>query len=193
MRCPSSVIRSAWLDKLPQKDGTILDIGANIGLTSIYLSKKHPEKKIFAIEPDLSNSGLLLLNVSGIANMTPRNFAIWGDRVDSLFIPPSTSEWGRQTHTDKSNDSQEVKAIRVDDFMAAHRINNISILKMDVEGAEFNIFSKNPQPWLKKVESIVIELHESMARGCTKAFSDSIAADFHPVATTSELVLGARR
>lgn len=182
------------LSALPSQKGVILDIGANIGLTSIYLSKKHPDKKIFSIEPDLSNYGIMCLNVSRISNIIPINIAIYGDSVNTLYIPQSGfSEWAKQTHTEKSYNAQEVLSCRIDDFLAKHAIDTIFILKIDVEGAESNIFLKNPQKWLNKVKAIIIELHESIAPGCTKIFRDAISQDFIEIASTQELTLVSRQ
>src|ERR1700754_950801 len=49
----------------------ILDLGANIGLASLYFAKNWPNATIVAIEPDESNYNLMLKNVSGIANVHP--------------------------------------------------------------------------------------------------------------------------
>jgi len=64
--------------------------------------------------------------------------------------------------------------------------------KMDIEGAELNVFEKSPQHWIEKVNSIVIELHESFAPGCSQTFDAAIAGEFHTIAETRELKLVSR-
>ncbi|MDR0379860.1 MAG: FkbM family methyltransferase, partial [Candidatus Accumulibacter sp.] len=182
------------LDKIEVQDGEIFDVGANIGLTSLYLARKYPEKKIYAIEPDQSNFGLLCLNVSKVANIIPVNCAVWGDKTHSLFIPDDNSEeYARRTHVKETHGSQKVRAMRIDELMEKYAVEKISILKMDAEGAEQNIFSNNPQQWLNRVSSIVIELHEAIVPGSTKAFRDAIEPCFAEIATTRELTLVSRK
>lgn len=182
------------VDQLARTDGAIFDLGANIGLTSLYLGLKFPDKTILAVEPDLANFGLLCINVSGVDNVVPCNCAVWGDKAGRLFIPrEGVSEWGRRTHTSKAAGAQEVKAVRVDELMAMNAVEAVSILKMDVEGAELNIFAKNPQAWIDRVQAIVVELHEDAAPGCTQVFKEAIADRFHEVASTRELTLVSRQ
>lgn len=50
--------------KLVPKNGIFIDIGANVGINSIFLSKKIEQTKIFAIEPHPINFNLLKKNIS---------------------------------------------------------------------------------------------------------------------------------
>jgi FkbM family methyltransferase len=53
-----------WIDRSFRSDDTIFDIGANIGLYSLYAALRHPGIRIVAFEPEYSNAHLLRDNVT---------------------------------------------------------------------------------------------------------------------------------
>jgi hypothetical protein len=53
--------------------------------------------------------------------------------------------------------------------MKEQGIDYIDILKIDIEGAEREIF-RDPSSWIEKVDSLIIELHECMKPGCYRSF-----------------------
>ena len=54
-------------------------------------------------------------------------------------------------------------------LLLAHPDNKIDILKIDIEGAEKEVFSDNIDGWLKKTKLVIIELHEESKPGCINA------------------------
>jgi FkbM family methyltransferase len=145
----------------------IVDAGANIGLASIYYAMAYPKARIVAIEPESSNFELLKENVKNYSNIYCENAGLW-DKSTYLKI---YNPYG-QKHSftvEESNDPQGIKAITVDDVMNQHDFPFIDILKVDIEGAEKEVFSGHPG-WIKKVGMIVIELHDKERVGCNRAF-----------------------
>ncbi len=65
--------------------------------------------------------------------------------------------------------SDEVNGITVDKIMKDFNLKKIDILKIDIEGAEKEVF-QDTSFWIKKVNSIVIELHEDLKPGCSRSF-----------------------
>jgi hypothetical protein len=61
------------------------------------------------------------------------------------------------------------KTITIDKIMNDFKIEEIDILKMDIEGAEKEVFN-NSRRWIQKVNAIVVELHERFKFGCNRAF-----------------------
>ena len=53
-------------------------------------------------------------------------------------------------------------------------LEQIDLLKLDIETAERELFSKNYQAWLPKTKAIVIELHDWITPGCSKPFFKAI-------------------
>ena len=57
----------------------------------------------------------------------------------------------------------------VDTLMKEHGIDHIDILKIDIEGAEKEVF-RDPSAWIGKVDALIVELHERMKLGCNRSF-----------------------
>jgi len=62
-----------------------------------------------------------------------------------------------------------VAAMTVDRIMRDYALEKIDILKVDIEGAEREVFSCT-SAWLDKVDAIIIELHDRMKAGCSRSF-----------------------
>ncbi len=157
----------------------IVDAGANIGLASIYFANKYPEVKIIAIEPEQSNFELLKENVAPYANIIPHQAALWHKNEEIDLVDPGRGKWGFMTQNKESekNPSETpqsaichtVKAVTVDRLMDEYALDRINILKIDIEGAEKEVFS-NTASWIDKVDSVVIELHDRIRPGCLDSF-----------------------
>jgi len=68
-----------------------------------------------------------------------------------------------------------VPAITMTEIIDKYNIQRIDILKIDIEGAEKELFSYNYESWLPKVRCIVIELHDLYRPGCATAFFKAIS------------------
>lgn len=62
-----------------------------------------------------------------------------------------------------------VAAMTIDKIMKDYNIEKIDILKIDIEGAEREVFS-DTSSWLERVDSIIVELHERMKTECNRSF-----------------------
>lgn len=154
----------------------IVDAGANIGLASIYFANRFPEAKIIAIEPEKSNYDLLEKNVSPYKNVVPVQAALWHEDCVINLVDPALGNSGFMTQTTDNTENalcnnilHEVKAMTVDTLMKDHGFPHIDILKMDIEGAELEVFSTS-STWIDKVDALIVELHERMKPGCNRSF-----------------------
>lgn len=157
----------------------IIDAGGNVGYTAVYLASKYPEAKIVTIEPDNQNYDILLENIKDYPNIIPVRAALWGYPKNMVVCKDNgLGEWGRQTfeYTDNNQNGLEdtVKSVTVSQLMSAFDMPIIDILKIDIEGAEKNVFSSGIDAWLPKVRLMAIELHDRMVPGCTEAFASAI-------------------
>jgi FkbM family methyltransferase len=159
--------------------GVIIDAGANVGLASIYFANRYPAAKIIAIEPENSNFVLLRENVAPYANIIPLQAALWHKNEEIDLVDPGRGKWGFVTQNRESEPNpaetspsaicHTVKAVTVDRLMAEYALDRINILKIDIEGAEKEVFS-NTVSWIDKVDCIVIELHDRLRPGCLDSF-----------------------
>jgi FkbM family methyltransferase len=156
-----------------EQPGVILDAGANIGLASIYFANKFPSARIIAVEPESSNYSLLKKNVLPYERIAPLQCALWGENSRIKLIDPGFGKWGFQTHASEQAKPtavrDEVEAVTVDRIMRDHGIEFIDVLKMDIEGAEKEVF-ENAAAWIDKVGILIVELHERLKLGCNRSF-----------------------
>ncbi len=157
---------------------TILDAGANIGLAAIYFANRFPNAKIVAIEPEESNFVLLKKNVAPYTNIYPVQAALWSEKSRISLVDPGLGKWGFQTQSSGVTDESalsaatlchEVDATTVEDLMHDHDIEFIDILKIDIEGAEREVFH-DPSKWINSVGMLIIELHDWLKPGCNRSF-----------------------
>ena len=136
----------------------IMDAGANIGLASLYFLRLHPTTRVLAIEPSHSNFAIMTKNLAPFASRcTLLRAAVWREpgMVKLQFEAVPKQEWAIQVRAD---DNGDVPAFDVGTLIKQHGISHLSLLKMDVEGAEEEIFSADIS-WLAQVETMAIELH----------------------------------
>lgn len=181
------------LDDLPDAE-LIIDCGANVGFSSAYFLSRFPRSKVVAVEPDPENFAAM-----------ERNLAPFAERVTALCTGVWSSECGLVLCTDGFGDDREwartVRAAHHDEkpMMAATDIGTlfktgsscrISILKIDIEGSELEVFSSGSTEWLEYVDNIVIELH---GKECERVFMDAIAGRGFEISRCDELTVCKRR
>lgn len=153
----------------------IVDAGANIGLASIYFSNKFPDAKIIAIEPEKSNLEVLKRNIAPYGNVILVCGALWHENTRVNLVDPCIGKWGFMTQAQDDADERyggfvhEVQGMTVDTIMKEQGIDHIDILKIDIEGAEKEVF-EDPSSWIEKVDTLIIELHERIKPGCNRSF-----------------------
>jgi len=153
----------------------IVDAGANIGLAAIYFANKYPDAKIIAIEPENSNFELLKNNTELYPGIIPEQAALWHVNEDINVIDAGYGKWGFMTEMKNSQEKlpgricHAVAGMTVDRIMRDYALEKIDILKVDIEGAEREVFSST-SAWLDKVDAIIIELHDRMKAGCSRSF-----------------------
>ena len=155
-------------DFIPQNNQFILDIGANQGYYSLKTKNHAPNCKIIAFEPNPLMYEALLKNIisNNVQMLESENVAIADkDGFINLEIVPQIGAIGgksvripeRKWMKDEFIHNITVKALGLDTVFTKYNINKVDILKLDVEGMEFEILSNCHN--LDKVERLVIEYH----------------------------------
>jgi FkbM family methyltransferase len=156
-------LKEIFIDKIYElklcEEPYIIDCGANIGLSVIYLKKLFPQAEILAFEPDETNFDLLKRNVAsfGYSNVIMNTEAVWNENTTLLFS--NESSMGSKIEMEASNSTREVKAIRLKDFLNR----SIDFLKIDIEGAE-NIVLNDIADNLHFVKNMFLEYHGTFAQ-----------------------------
>lgn len=159
---------------LAKEPKVIIDAGANVGYASAFYALQFPKAKIIAIEPERANFNLLKQNVSMFPNVSLLNAAIWPTSGEVNLLDPGMGSWGFEASdlAGGRNDVPslgKVRAVTVDEIMAEFSLPYVDILKVDIEGGEKMLFADSPA-WLKRVGSVVIELHDQRQVGCSRNF-----------------------
>lgn len=142
----------------------ILDIGANVGVVSIFLAKQLPNCTIYAYEPATLNFNRLCANLelNGITNVVPVNKAVTADGRD-ISIHYNTDNLGGASAFVGIPPWQYVEpvpSVTLQGILDEHGIDRVALLKMDVEGAEHEILA-NCGDLLDRVDFLAMEAHFS--------------------------------
>jgi FkbM family methyltransferase len=155
-------IASYHLDELIFQPGdVILDIGAHVGVMSIYLAKKWPETHIIAVEPHPANYDNLCRNIEAnhVRNITVYRRAI-ADETGTLTLRGNhTQNTGGMGVCNVSGESVTVPSITLHDLLLPLNIDRIALLKMDCEGAEYQVLESSAT-LLNRVDRLIGEFHE---------------------------------
>jgi FkbM family methyltransferase len=154
---------------------TVVDLGANIGLSALYFKSKYPNATVIAVEAEKNNYDVMLKNVTGLPEVHCLHNAIWSSSKSLNIHQTSYGEYGFVVNDEKEDEFESVKAITMDDLIEKYQLKKIDILKIDIEGSEKELFSGNYAAWLPLVRCIVIELHDWFKPGCASAFFKAIS------------------
>lgn len=171
-------------------DGAVvLDCGANVGYSAIYFLSRFPTCRVIALEPDPGNLTALRENLSPYGNRaTVIGAAVWS-RCGRLSMLEGGyrdgREWTRQVRETQPGEAGLIEAVDMPALLDRAGSDRISLLKMDIEGAEAVIFAEPTDAWLPRIDTLAIELHDDSQFGpATPIFEQAIrAARFHVVRT----------
>ena len=158
---------------------TIVDAGANIGLASIYFANAFPASRIIAVEPEQENFALLEKNCEPYAEITPLLAALWHEDTNLHVCDIGNGAWGFVTRTmdeyqrQGSSGVDTVRGLSMHTLMDEFDIDEIDILKIDIEGSEKEVFAGKPD-WLERVGVLIIETHDWFRPGCREVVDEAI-------------------
>ncbi|MFZ3043643.1 MAG: FkbM family methyltransferase [Minisyncoccia bacterium] len=121
------------------RGGVAFDVGANIGYYSRLMSRS--AKHVYAFEPDADNFRILEQNCRHHPNITPLNMAVCdrGGTADFFKVMHSAM---RHSLIDEGNTKKlTVACTSLDAFIKERGITGVSLVKIDVEGAEPLVFA----------------------------------------------------
>lgn len=159
----------------------IFDIGANIGAFSIYYNSQvnNQTHKIYAIEPSKNNFKYLKKNIilNKAKNIICSRVAIASrNYIAKLDISKNVDSYAlvRNKMDFRHSKIENVKARTIETFCRDNRIDNIDIMKIDIEGSEFEVFKKSIAFIMKHVRLIFVEVHQLNPHENIKIFSENM-------------------
>ena len=157
----------------PDPGGLIIDAGGYIGTAAMKLGAMFPASRVICIEPAAANLALLRDNAGALPNVAILEAALAATEGEVELRDAGSGEWGFSTVA-AGQPLARVAALTIETLLAHAGSDRIFILKLDVEGAEREIFA-HAGAWMDKVDILVAELHEQLAPGATAAFEQATA------------------
>ena len=142
---------------------TIVDLGANIGLTSLFFAAMFPAARIICVEPEPANFQLLRRNCDqNDFHWTCLNCAI-GPRTTSakLLVDRYANKHRLTTQSSSQEPVIEVETLSMEDVLKNCNVDSIDLLKVDIEGGEQELFEASSS-WLHRVRFIIAEFHPDL-------------------------------
>lgn len=172
----------------------VVDCGANVGYSSAWYLSRHPRCHVIAVEPDPGNFVMLRRNLDPYGSrVTAIRAGVWFQTARLAISDASYRdgrEWARQVRLVEPGETSDLEGVDIGTLLAFSGQERISILKMDVEGAEAVIFSAADRSWLDKVDSIAIELHDDSTFGSgSKAFFAAIEGQGFQLSRRGEITV----
>lgn len=172
-----------FLERMENRKGSVLviDCGANVGCGAAWFALQFPDARIIAIEPDLENWNLLRHNVKQFPNAEALHAAVWSTETEVVISNPDARPWAYQTEEVNVDAGEKVgdviKAITLNSLIDRCDPTATVIVKMDIEGAEREVFSQNTS-WLDRVDLLIIEPHDNLFpwQGNSRNFMAAVAS-----------------
>jgi len=167
----------------------IVDAGANIGLTSIAYANRFPDAEIIAIEMEPKNFETLKINTSRYKNIRCLNKALWHEQTFVALSNPEDQEWAYRVKDSPRENEIQIPTITMDEIVNLANDRPVDLLKIDIEGAELELFNATNTNWLKHVRTMAVELHDRFQPGCSDALSRAISRHAHNINQHGEYMI----
>jgi FkbM family methyltransferase len=137
----------------------VIDVGAHIGLFALFASQFCKRGKIFCFEPIKENYELLVENINSnkIKNIIPFNLAV--SKVSGSVKIFLNDDYSGHSMFLETNDFVIVKSKSLFDIFSENNIQECDFLKLDCEGAEYEIINSLTSEFLNKIKKSAIEYH----------------------------------
>ena len=144
-------------------DATVVDIGGNIGGFAILAGRMAHRGRVITVEPASDNYPLLLKNLrlNRLRNVHPVRLAVGG--ANGLVKLYKGAEGALHTIVRERPRGEpayeEVEAVTLEELFHRFAVTTCDFLKLDCEGAEYEILRAAPEAVLRRVRRIAMEYH----------------------------------
>jgi FkbM family methyltransferase len=150
---------------------TVIDLGANAGLASVWFLNAFPRAKIVSVEANPANYPSLEANLHPYGNRAILiQGAVWSRQTSLVLVPGRDEGDAHVREAVPADDSSDLRPSGVIEgwdmpaLMARGGFTSVDLLKMDIEGAEIELFQNGAERWLPSVRNLSVELHGAASR-----------------------------
>jgi FkbM family methyltransferase len=186
-------------ENLPGAANAVVDLGANIGLASVFFGLKYPNAKILSVEPEEGNYKAMVNNTAALGErVQTENAAVWV-RDGLIYLHTESEdgaplgEWGVQVSERLSENQSPTKCFKLSTLLDKAGFDSVDILKVDIEGAELEVFSNGAEEWLSRINLIVIETHDRFRPGSEVAVRRALYPMFDELPLSRESLFFRRK
>lgn len=142
-----------------EKNDNVVDIGAQIGIFTIFAARKAKNGLVYAYEPSIENFALLVksINLNLVKNVFAFNLGIFSEKYKKLFLGNSSVAFNIFT---PSTEYERINCITLADIFRLNNLDKIDFLKINAEGAEYDIIYNTPEEVLAKINKISLSFHD---------------------------------
>lgn len=165
-------LKNQYNINVPFEPKIIFDLGANVGYSAVFFANRYPNAQILSIEPDNGNYEAAKKNLDPYKNVKLIKGAAWHVSEDISLVDDG---YGEAAFMVKAGESKNmVRGYTIEDMMKMTGVDSIDILKIDIEGAEKEIFENGADKWLPVTKLIIVETHDRYKKGSSTAVFNSI-------------------
>jgi FkbM family methyltransferase len=153
------------MEKLMQPNTCFIDIGANTGYYSICASKY--SEAVFAFEPSPEHVEEIRKNIelNSNTNIEVIPYALSNENITTTYYYSDAENLGMGGLTAPTNFSgvtAKVATVVLDEWLAKKRIKNVGLIKMDIEGAEYNALLGMVNMIGERLPMVMIEIDNTL-------------------------------
>lgn len=146
--------------ELVRSAATILDLGANIGLSVRLFRTWYPDARILALEPNPDTAAVARMNIDATGNSESIQLieAAVAPAAGTIHFSTEDEPWAHHIVDRAGRSTIEVPAITVGQCLERMEASRIDLCKCDIEGGEIRLFA-DCRSWIGRVKHLVVETH----------------------------------
>ena len=163
----------------PRDGDVILDIGANIGLFSIWVARQAPRASVLAFEPFVENCDAMRRNLAG----WPHHITLWNAAIGATAGHGAIIDGGARSLDHhlaatggESPTGPSVEIITLDQAIRLSGAPRADFVKIDIEGGELDVFEASDVSVLSKIIRLAIEYHDNIRPGTLQRLRQILSA-----------------
>lgn len=166
--------------KFENEINTILDLGGNIGLATLFLLRKFPLATFVTVEPENYNFKVLLKNTCNYKNIQCLKAGVFSKNCNLFLVDLEEGEASYQIVEDPKSFKilDKINCVNIDFIKEKFNLKKIDLIKMDIEGSEEACILDTPIEWINSTTYLMVEIHESFKAGLTEAIKSAIPISF---------------